>query len=93
MVEKLRERGSLRTEHGDNLHGSTNSEKSLSFEEGRGVRKKMLRFSPRHGSKLYLSSSTTSVGWFPKITLRGSVKNDKLDWNIIDFSNIVSRMV
>uniref|UniRef100_M1DWY1 Uncharacterized protein n=1 Tax=Solanum tuberosum TaxID=4113 RepID=M1DWY1_SOLTU len=52
IVEKLRERGSLRTQQGDNLHGSTDGEKSLSFEEGRGVRKKMLRVSPRCGSKL-----------------------------------------
>ena len=62
IVEKLRERGSLRTQQGDNLHGSINGEKSLSFEEGRGVRKKILRFSPSRSSKLRLSSSTTSVG-------------------------------
>ncbi|KAH0730992.1 hypothetical protein KY289_002180 [Solanum tuberosum] len=61
IVEKLRERGSLRTQQGDNLHGSTNNEESLSFEEARGVRKKLLRFSPRRSSKLRLSSSTTSV--------------------------------
>ena len=62
IVEKLRERGSLRTQQGDNLHGSTDSEIFLSFEEERGVQKKMLRFSPKRVSKLHLSSSTTSVG-------------------------------
>ncbi|KAH0642617.1 hypothetical protein KY290_034208 [Solanum tuberosum] len=62
IVEKLRERESLRTQQGDNLHGLTDDEESLSFEEARGVRKKLPRFLPRCGSKLRLSSSTTSVG-------------------------------
>uniref|UniRef100_M1DQW8 DUF4219 domain-containing protein n=1 Tax=Solanum tuberosum TaxID=4113 RepID=M1DQW8_SOLTU len=61
-VGKLRERWSLKTQQGDNLHGSIDDEESLSFEEPRGVRKILLRFSPRRGSKLRLSSSTTSVG-------------------------------
>ncbi|KAH0708312.1 hypothetical protein KY284_009739 [Solanum tuberosum] len=59
---KLRERGSLGTQRRDNSHGSFDNEKSLSFDEARGVRKKLLRSSPRRGLKLRLSSSTTSVG-------------------------------
>ncbi|KAH0705080.1 hypothetical protein KY289_010156 [Solanum tuberosum] len=59
---KLRERGSLGTQRRDNSHGSFDNGKSLSFDEARGVRKKLLRSSPRRGSKLRLSSSTTSVG-------------------------------
>ncbi|KAH0641105.1 hypothetical protein KY285_037691 [Solanum tuberosum] len=62
IIGKLRERGSLKTQQGDNLHGSIDDKESLSFEEARGVRKILLRFSPRCGSKLRLSSSTTSVG-------------------------------
>uniref|UniRef100_M1DN96 Uncharacterized protein n=1 Tax=Solanum tuberosum TaxID=4113 RepID=M1DN96_SOLTU len=52
IVKKLRERGSLKTLQGDNLHGLTDDEESLSFEEARGARKKLLRFLPRCGSKL-----------------------------------------
>ncbi|KAH0775852.1 hypothetical protein KY290_007263 [Solanum tuberosum] len=59
---KLRERGSLGTQRRDNSDGSFDNRKSLSFDESRGVRKKLLRSSPRRGSKLRLSSSTTSVG-------------------------------
>ncbi|KAH0708313.1 hypothetical protein KY284_009740 [Solanum tuberosum] len=59
---KLRERGSLGTQRRDNSHGSFDNGKSLSFDEARRVRKKLLRSSPRRGSKLRLSSSTTSVG-------------------------------
>ncbi|KAH0680455.1 hypothetical protein KY284_021540 [Solanum tuberosum] len=61
-AEKLRERGSSKTQQGDNLHGPFDNGKSLSFEEAKGVQKKILRFSPRRNSKLYLSSSMTSVG-------------------------------
>ncbi|KAH0676665.1 hypothetical protein KY285_024466 [Solanum tuberosum] len=61
-VEKLRERGSSETQQRDNLHGPFDNGKSLSFEEARGVQKKILRFSPRRSSKLRLSSSVTSVG-------------------------------
>jgi len=62
IVEKLSKMGSVRTQRGDNLHGSADAEKYLLFEEGRGVRKKMLRFLPRRGSKFRLNSSITSVG-------------------------------
>ena len=62
IVEKLRERWSLRTQKGDNLHRSTDGEDSLSFEERSGAQKKIFRFSPSRSSKLRLSSSTTSVG-------------------------------
>uniref|UniRef100_M1BZN7 Blight resistance protein SH20 n=1 Tax=Solanum tuberosum TaxID=4113 RepID=M1BZN7_SOLTU len=61
IIGNLRERGSLKTQQGDNLHESIDDEESLSFEKARGVRKKLLRFSPRRGSKLRLISSTTSV--------------------------------
>uniref|UniRef100_M1DLP9 CCHC-type domain-containing protein n=1 Tax=Solanum tuberosum TaxID=4113 RepID=M1DLP9_SOLTU len=61
-VGKLRKRGSLRTQQGDNSHGSITDEKSSSIEEPKGLRKKLLRSSPRHGAKLRLSSSATSVG-------------------------------
>ena len=49
-VRKLRKRGSLGTQRRDNSHGSFDDKKYLSFEEGKGVWKKMLRFSLRHGS-------------------------------------------
>uniref|UniRef100_M1C9B9 CCHC-type domain-containing protein n=1 Tax=Solanum tuberosum TaxID=4113 RepID=M1C9B9_SOLTU len=62
IAGKLRERGSLGTQRRDDSHGSFDNGKSLSFDEARGVRKKLLRSSPRRGSKLRLSSSTTSVG-------------------------------
>lgn len=57
IIEKLRKKGSLRTQQGDNFHGSITNEESSSIEEPRGLRKKL-----RHGAKLRLSSSTTSVG-------------------------------
>uniref|UniRef100_M1DYH8 Uncharacterized protein n=1 Tax=Solanum tuberosum TaxID=4113 RepID=M1DYH8_SOLTU len=68
---KLRERRSLGTQRRDNSHGSFNNGKSLSFDEARGVPKKFLRSSPRRGSKLRLSSSTTSMGYFPKNHFKG----------------------
>ncbi|KAH0779079.1 hypothetical protein KY290_005506 [Solanum tuberosum] len=61
-VGKLRKRGSLSTQQRDNSHGSITDEESSSFEEPRGLRKKLLRSSPRQGAKLRLSSSVTSVG-------------------------------
>ncbi|KAH0639090.1 hypothetical protein KY285_035676 [Solanum tuberosum] len=62
IVGKLRKKGSLRTQQGDNSHGSITDEESSSFEEPRVLRKMLLRSSPRHGAKLRLSSSTASVG-------------------------------
>ena len=75
VVEKLRERGSSWNQQGDNLHGSFDKGKSLSFESTRGVWKKLSRFSPWCCSKLLLRSSMTMSGSFKKITLMGSVKN------------------
>ncbi|KAH0695953.1 hypothetical protein KY289_013435 [Solanum tuberosum] len=61
-VWKLRKRGSFSTQQGDNSHGSITYEESSSFKELRGLQKKLLRSSPRHGAKHHLSSSATSVG-------------------------------
>uniref|UniRef100_M1DLH3 Uncharacterized protein n=1 Tax=Solanum tuberosum TaxID=4113 RepID=M1DLH3_SOLTU len=61
-IGKLRKRGSLSTQQGDNSHGSITYEESSSFEEPRGLQKKLLRSSPRNGAKHHLSSSATSVG-------------------------------
>ena len=62
VADDFRERESSRSQHHKTQQGQINDRKSSSLEEERGVGKKLLRVSPRHGSKLRLSSSAMSLG-------------------------------
>ncbi|KAF3666326.1 hypothetical protein FXO37_10615 [Capsicum annuum] len=60
-VSSKRRKGELRSQHHKTQQGQIDDGKSSSLEKERGVGGKLLGFSPRHRSKLRLSSSATSL--------------------------------